>query len=125
MQDLLPLLQALEVELHHPGTRCSRQRLSELIHPDFTEVGRSGRTYDRETVLSFLAAQDTHAQVESEGFQLALLAPQVALLTYRSAHRKSEGETHLHTHRSSIWVKDPPTGWRLRHHQGTPAAEVW
>jgi hypothetical protein len=31
---------------------------------------------------------------------------------------------HLHSHRSSIWMKDS-MGWRLRHHQGTPAAEVW
>ena len=124
MQDLLALLQELEVELHHPGTRCSRERLDELLHPDFDEVGRSGRTYDRETVLAFLAAQGEHASVESDGFRLVLLAPDVALLTYRSAHRDSDGSLHLHSHRSSIWMKDP-TGWRLRYHQGTPAAQAW
>jgi len=43
MRDLLELLRGLEVELHHPGTRCSRARLDELLHPDFDEVGRSGR----------------------------------------------------------------------------------
>lgn len=124
MQDLLSLLQALEVELHHPGTRCIRSRLAELLHPDFIEVGRSGRTYDRETVLGFLASQSTHAHIESEGFLLALLAPQVALLTYRSAQREPDGVSHLHTHRSSVWIQDA-TGWRMRYHQGTPAAEAW
>jgi hypothetical protein len=124
MQDLLSHLQALEVALHHPGTRCSRARLDELLHPDFTEVGRSGRTYDRVTVLDFLASQVTHAQVESAHFQLATLAPHVALLTYRSAHRQADGSLQLHTHRSSIWVEDA-VGWRLRYHQGTPAAETW
>jgi len=124
MQDLLAHLQELEVELHHPGTRCSRARLDALLHPDFDEVGRSGRTYDRKTVLDFLASQGEHPRVESDGFRLVLLAPGVALLTYRSAHRDADGPLHLHSHRSSIWMKDP-IGWRLRFHQGTPAAQAW
>ena len=124
MHDLLQHLQALEVELHHPGTRCSRARLEELLHPDFDEVGRSGRTYDRETVLAFLASQATHAAVEPDGFRLALLAPNVALLTYRSAHRQPGGALHMHTHRSSLWMHES-AGWRMRYHQGTPAAEPW
>jgi len=124
MQDLLHLLQRLEVELHHPGTRSSRARLDELLHPDFDEVGRSGRKYDRQTILDFLAAQVTHAQVESLDFRLALLAPGVALLTYRSAHREADRTLQLHTHRSSIWVAEDGA-WRLRYHQGTPAAQAW
>ena len=43
MDDLLTHLQTLEVELHHPGVRTSRARLEALLHPDFHEVGRSGR----------------------------------------------------------------------------------
>jgi len=124
MQDLLTLLRSLEVELHHPGVRSSRTRLDELLHPDFDEVGRSGRAYDRETVLGFLASQATHAPVESDGFRLVVLAPGVALLTYRSAHRTADGALQLHTHRSSLWMNDA-IGWRLRYHQGTPAAETW
>lgn len=60
MQDLLLLLQGLEVELHHPGTRCSPARLDALLHPQFHEIGRSGRAYDRETVLGSLAFQNEH-----------------------------------------------------------------
>jgi hypothetical protein len=123
-EELLARLQSLEVELHHPGTRCSRARLEELLHPDFDEVGRSGRRYDRPTVLDFLAAQVAHAQVEPLDFRLALLAPGVALLTYRSAHRQADGSLQLHTHRSSMWVAQGDA-WRLRYHQGTPAAETW
>lgn len=124
MQDLLQQLQALEVELHHPGARSRRSRLGELLHPEFTEVGRSGRTYDRETVLGFLTSQSTSAQVESVEFRLTLLAPKVALLTYRSAHRRPDGDLDLHSHRSSIWVNEA-IGWQLRYHQGTPAAQPW
>jgi hypothetical protein len=124
--DLLTTLRALEVELHHPGTGCSRQRLEQLLHPDFHEVGRSGRAYTRETVIAFLAAQARPPQVVSDSFAVALLAPGVALLTYRSAELApgvGSGPVH-HALRSSLWLHTP-AGWQLRHHQGTPAAAAW
>ncbi len=124
MPPLLQELQTLEVELHHPGVRCSRERLEELLHPEFHEIGRSGRSYDRETIVNFLAAQDSHPTVDSREFSVSALGPGIALLTYRSAH--VEGDKHLvnHTLRSSIWLK-ASTGWQLRYHQGTASAETW
>ena len=128
MTSLLQQLQSLEVELHHPGARCSRERLEQLLHPEFSEVGRSGRAYSRETVVNYLseaeAEAEAHPSVASEGFAVAELGPQVALLTYRSAHVQSDGSFVNHTLRSSVWVKTP-AGWRLRYHQGTAAAETW
>jgi hypothetical protein len=58
MSTLLAELQALEVELHHPGVACDFARLEELLHTDFHEVGRSGRRYDRATVLHFLSERE-------------------------------------------------------------------
>jgi len=48
----------------------------------------------------------------------------VALLTYRSARREADASWQLHTHRSSIWMEEGGA-WRLRYHQGTPAAQAW
>jgi hypothetical protein len=124
VQSLLNELQALEVELHHPGVRCSRSRLEQLLHPDFHEVGRSGRPYDRETVVGYLAALEVPPVVASDGFALVELGPQVALLTYRSANVEPGKGLANHTLRSSIWVQSLQ-GWQLRYHQGTPAAKVW
>ena len=124
MQSLLNELQALEVELHHPGVRCSRARLEQLLHPDFHEVGRSGRPYDRETVVGYLASLEVHPVVASDGFALVELGPEVALLTYRSAHIESGKGLVNHTLRSSVWVQSS-LGWQLRYHQGTPAEQVW
>jgi len=121
---LLQDLQALEVELHHPGVRCSRERLNQLLHPLFHEVGRSGRAYNRETIVSFLATQEPKAVVVSDSFSVAELGPGVALLTYRSAHLEDGNILVNHTLRSSIWVKTD-AGWQLRYHQGTAAAETW
>lgn len=118
--ELLATLQALETELHHPGVRCSRPRLEQLLHPQFHEVGRSGRRYDRETVIAWLAAQERQPDVWPSGFAATLLAPGVALLTYRSVERAPDGTPELPALRSSVWLHEPGAGWRLRYHQGTP-----
>lgn len=124
MSTLLPELQSLEVELHHPGVRRVRERLELLLHPEFHEVGRSGRVYDREAVLSHLVAQQVHPVVASDAFSATELSPGVVLLTYRSAHVETEGGLANHTLRSSVWVSTA-AGWQLRYHQGTPASETW
>lgn len=121
---LLATLQALEVELHHPGACCTQHRLAHLLHPDFHEVGRSGLRYDRATVLAYLQQVAEPPPVVSEDFKLALLGPGVALLTYRAAQRQADGALDRHTHRSSLWVQTA-MGWQLRYHQGTPAAQPW
>ncbi len=122
--DLLHTLRALEVELHHPGVRCNAERLAQLMHEDFDEVGRSGRIYTRQTVTRLLLSQEQPPAIVPDRFRLVMLAPDVALLTYRSAHRQADGSLTLHTLRSSVWTHSLQ-GWQLRYHQGTPAAETW
>jgi hypothetical protein len=124
VSSLAQLIRALEVELHHPGVRCSRARLEQLLHPQFHEVGRSGRMYSRDTVIEFLLSQHSPPTVRSEHFLCAELAPGVALLTYRSAHLQADGQLVNHTLRSSVWTGSGET-WQLRYHQGTPAAQTW
>jgi hypothetical protein len=121
---VLAALQALEVELHHPGVCCTPDQLEQLLHADFHEVGRSGLPYDRATVLAYLQQVTEPPPVVSDDFRLALLAPGVALLTYRAAERQADGALGRYTHRSSLWVQTA-MGWQLRHHQGTPAAQPW
>jgi hypothetical protein len=62
--------------------------------------------------------------VASDAFTVVQLAPDIALLTYRSAQVASGQTLVNHTLRSSLWVKTRG-GWQLRYHQGTPAAEAW
>ncbi len=124
MTTLLHQIQALEIELHHPGNGCSRERLEQLLHPRFHEVGRSGVAYDRETVIRNLTAQASVPAVSSEHFELAELGPEVALLTYRSADLEVGGGRARHALRSSVWVRTA-AGWQLRYHQGTATAATW
>jgi hypothetical protein len=128
MNDLLNELQGLEVELHHPGVRLDAARLELLLHADFHEVGRSGRAYDRPTILRFLAEQGLSVEgppsVVADGFAVRALGPTAALLTYRAAHREPDGSLARHTLRSSIWVREAHT-WQMLYHQGTAAETVW
>jgi hypothetical protein len=63
---LLQILQALEVELHHPDVRRNPARLAQLPHPEFHEVGRSGRMYNRESIMELLATQDSQFELVSD-----------------------------------------------------------
>jgi hypothetical protein len=115
-------IEALETELHHPGMPCTRERLEQLLHPDFHEVGRSGNPYDRPTVIRWLAAVTQPPAVVSGGFELTHLGAQCVLLTFHSRQIQSDPALPgLDTHRCSIW-RQTTNGWQLQYHQGTPAA---
>lgn len=86
---------------------------AELLHPSFTEIGASGRTYDRDDILAALAPLQG---VESSDFVADELAPGVVLLRYRTTGPQGSAE------RSSIWLREGDR-WLLRHHQGTPVDE--
>lgn len=107
-----------ELELLTPRVRASRELAGRLLDPDFTEVGASGRRWDRETMLSSLP-QMAGASVddpvdEPTGMTATVLAPGLVHVTYELNYGGRR------TRRSSIWRKlDAGSGWRLYYHQGT------
>jgi hypothetical protein len=120
LAELLEQLQALELLLHHAEVRRDRERLGALLHPRFTEFGRSGRTWTRKAVLNeFTGAQTIHPDIHAQDFAVVDLAEGVALLTYRSAHIGADGSLSRWTLRSSVWQRVGHT-WLMRFHQGTP-----
>lgn len=119
-------LRALELQLHLPAVRSDAAALARLLHADFAEIGRSGRAYTRAEMLAHLLEPDDAqppVTIVAEAFVLSELAPGVALLNYRSAHRAADGGLQRHTLRSSLWLHTPQ-GWQLRFHQGT-ATTAW
>ena len=85
-----------------------------LLHPDFTEIGSSGRIWTRDAMMMSLE-ENPGGPTELEMLGADRLGEQTVLLTYRSHTRTG---TAL---RSSLWVHDGAQ-WRLRFHQGTPEA---
>lgn len=108
------IVEALERELLRPETRADIGRTGVLLHPDFTEIGSSGRMWTRDAVMMSLEEQPG-GPAELEVLGADRLGEQTVLLTYRSHTRSG---TAL---RSSLWVHDGAQ-WRLRFHQGTPEA---
>ncbi|RNL54375.1 ribonuclease HI family protein [Arthrobacter oryzae] len=108
------VVESLERELLQPETRADLGRAAVLLHPDFTEIGSSGRIWTRDAMMMALE-ESPGGTAELELLGADRLGGDTILLTYRSHTRTG---TVL---RSSLWVLDGPQ-WRLRFHQGT--AEV-
>jgi hypothetical protein len=112
-------LRDLEERHLQPGIRSSAEALRALLAEDFIEFGSSGRVYDRDAVVDAVSAE-TAFTATLDDFAARLLAPRVALTTYRLSVR-SDGKSSVRTTlRSSVWVERGGR-WLLLFHQGTPA----
>ncbi|MFF9982739.1 nuclear transport factor 2 family protein [Streptomyces erythrochromogenes] len=114
---------AREMELMSPGVRTSRVLTDRLLDPEFTEVGASGRRWDREAMLAALpdleGAAEDGPRYEPTDMTGVELAPGVVHLTYETV---IDGRR---ARRSSIWRKSADgTGWRMYHHQATPVPDA-
>ncbi|VXC11862.1 Ribonuclease HI [Arthrobacter sp. 9V] len=102
---------ALERELLRPDVRADIGRIGVLLHPDFAEIGSSGRFWTRDAMMVALE-EDPGEPTELELLSADRLSENTILLNYRSfAHTGS-------VLRSSVWLLDRGQ-WRLRFHQGT------
>ncbi|MCG7310104.1 ribonuclease HI family protein [Brachybacterium sp. ACRRE] len=90
--------------------RKNPERAAELLHPDFTEIGTSGRSYDREQVLAVLAPVPG---LRAREFIVEEISDGVVLLRFVTSDARGTQR------RSSLWVRVDGT-WLLRHHQSTP-----
>lgn len=103
-----------ELALLDPQVRVDADRVEELLDPEFTEIGASGRLWTRDETLAALAAEPAGGPpADVDGLTVTEVADGVVLIRYVSdrAGRRAR--------RSSLWRRTEGT-WRLLHHQGTP-----
>jgi hypothetical protein len=112
-------LKRLEEDLLRPEVRRSPEKMDALLADDFVEFGRSGRVYGKADLLE-TAAQPFDGRLSLLEFSAKALTPSIALVTYRSILRDTNGRER-HSLHSSIWMRTEQ-GWRLVFHQGTPTA---
>ncbi len=105
-----------EEDMLRPEVRFSREKMHALLDNEFLEFGASGKIYSKEQTID-VQPQEIGAQLPLPDFSARLLAPTVALVTYRSIQMFSDG-TVKEARRSSIWRKSEK-GWRIVFHQGT------
>lgn len=114
-QDLTEVLRALEVALASADASLADGRpLPEILADDFAEFGASGRHWTVGAMRAALADATPGEPVELLDFEVALLAPDVALATYRLGPPRP-------SNRSSVWIRRNDR-WQVRFHQGTLTA---
>lgn len=112
------VFRALEEELWREESRFERNRMEELIAPDFVEFGGSGNIHDRRAMLAVNRAP-IKAMLPLPDFNARRLAEDVVQPTSNSIV-ENNGVVQ-HRRRSSIWTRSA-AGWVIRLHQGTPFA---
>jgi ribonuclease HI len=101
----------LELRLLDPAVRADPAEVERLLHPEFREIGASGRMWDRDSMVAALAEEPGTGATASE-VEARMVAHEVVLVTYVS---ESAAGRSL---RSSLWVRGED-GWRVLFHQGT------
>ena len=109
-----------ERALLRADVRTSPAELEQLLDPDYTEIGASGRLWHRADMIAALLAEPSDGDpIADSDMNGTLLTPELVLLTYVSdrAGRRAR--------RSSLWRRTDGH-WRVLFHQGTvlPAAEA-
>jgi ribonuclease HI len=104
-----------ERSLLSPAVRGDRAQLEALLHPDFVEIGASGRRWTRSQIIDELLAAPTVGDLEVADLAVRALSAEVLLVTYTTHRRGVTGR------RSSIWVRTAHD-WVVQFHHGTPVA---
>jgi hypothetical protein len=118
-QQTAALLVRNELALLDPDVRRDRTRVGAFLAEDFFEYGSSGRVWTREAIMEPLATEEFIPPAVEE-MRCRIIAPGVALVTYRTVRIDANIGARSAVLRSSLWTLEAG-GWRMRFHQGTSA----
>ncbi len=116
-QPLSPRLIALEQQLFQGLIRRSPQALNQLLADDFIEIPSTGVAFNKDQVLNRLP-NEIPPKIEAWDFQVRLLAPTLAQITYQSMLQRPCTGQAVFSLRSSLWRLEGGQ-WRMCFHQGT------
>lgn len=105
---------ALERSLLADEVRADPAAVAALLHPDWCEIGRSGRHWTRADLLAEIGPLPGGAELEV--ISVGPVAADTMLLVWRTRPGDPDEGPVL---RSSLWVRSGET-WLQRFHQGTP-----
>jgi ribonuclease HI len=80
---------ALEWELLKPSTRGDAARLNELLHPEFVEVGASGRLWNRAEMIQELVTDPEVGELDINDVVAGVVSDDAVLITYTSRRATS------------------------------------
>ena len=101
-----------EEELLTSATRRKAARVLKLLHPEFLEIGRSGRTWTRSEIIAMIESEEGGDETATDEWRFSVLADNTVLVTYRILGRGAQSR------HSSVW-QFIDGELQLRFHQGT------
>ena len=110
-KNLIEHIRSLEERHLKPAIRSSKEEMDKILADEFTEIGSSGRMFDKEDCMNRDLSQD---DLSMHQFNMQEVAADIVLTTYYLIN-KTLGR---HTLRSSLW-KRIDGRWQLYFHQGT------
>ena len=109
--DKSELVKSLEIELLTREVRENPRRIAELLHDQFEEFGKSGKTYDKRCIVEELPTVE-YLEIQISKIETTEHSENVIMLKYQSTM------SGLKANRTSIWVS-VNRKWQMIHHQGT------
>ena len=103
---------ALEKSFLTDEVRADPASVAALLHPDWVEVGKSGRVWSK---ADKLAEVSPGLGTEFELIKVERIAPEVIMVQWRGLSDRGNSR------RVSVWVRDG-NRWLMRYQQGTPDA---
>ena len=103
---------ALEKSFLTDEVRADPASVAALLHPDWIEVGKSGRVWSK---ADKLAEVSPGLGTDFELISIDRIAPEVILVQWRGLSDRGNSR------RVSVWVRDG-NRWLMRYQQGTPDA---
>lgn len=110
-EQILSMERALANELFSEGNSI----LERWFHPDFVEIGSSGKLHGRQAVIAWVSGRTVPGSTQFLEPTILGLGGGQFLLRYRSL--SSSGNT---TWRMSLWVRRGDADPSIVYHQGTP-----
>ncbi|WP_374110183.1 DUF4440 domain-containing protein [Okibacterium sp. HSC-33S16] len=110
--DFCSAIRDAELALLSSPVRRSPEQVRAMLHPDFVEIGRSGRRWTRDEIVAALAAAADGETPAVDEWEFVEISGDLTLATYLL---RGEDGTSRH---SSLW--DTSSGSLvMRFHQGT------
>ncbi len=102
----------LEKKLENKEYRASREKLEELMHPEFREVISNGEVWGREKVIQALIETSDQNDYNAFDFEAFGLGLEIGTVLFKT---KNEDGSKI-TQRSSTWKKENGKWQNIFHH---------
>ncbi|MCC2031030.1 nuclear transport factor 2 family protein [Microbacterium allomyrinae] len=104
---------ASELELLDPDVRRNADRVRTVLHPDFAEIGRSGRRWTQVDTIAALEQEEGRVAPETDEWMFNQVPPGLVLVTFRISTPAASSR------HASLWDVSGSAPVILCH-QGTP-----